>query len=135
MLGEGQLFIDNRVFDLFLVPTIERGQPSDQLIKQGSQRIEVNSVRVPSLLNHLGRHILCAPTEAVGDFSGFKADLRESEVGDLNVSVVIDEEILGFEVTVDDVLLMQVHETIKNFDKVESSFFFRHPFDGLKIVE
>lgn len=123
------------MLDLFLVSTIERGQSGDQLIKQGSQRVEVNSVRMPSLLNHLRRHVLCASAEAVGDLSGLEADLREAEVGDLDVSVVIDEEVFWFEVSVDDVLLMQVHEAIQNFDKVESSLFFRHPFDGLQVVE
>jgi hypothetical protein len=41
---------------------------------------------------------------------------------------MIDEQILRFEVAVDDVLLVEVHESVQNFDKVESSVFFAHAF-------
>jgi hypothetical protein len=48
---------------------------------------------------------------------------------------MVDEQILRFEVAVDDVLLVEVHESVQNFDKVESSVFFAHAFHRLQVIE
>ena len=87
------------------------------------------------LLDHFGGHVLGGPAERVGDFAGVEAGLAESEVSDLDVAVVVDEEVLGLEVAVDDVLLVEVHQTIEDFDEVEASVVLAHPLDGFKVVE
>ena len=44
---------------------------------------------------------------------------------------MIDKQILRFEVSVDDVLLVDVHESVQNFNEVESSMFFAHALHRL----
>ena len=90
---------------------------------------------MPRLLDHFGGHVLCGPAERVGDFAGVEAGLAESEVSNLYVAVVVDEKVLGLEVAVDDVLLVEVHQTIEDFDEVEASVVLAHPFDCFQIVE
>jgi len=51
------------------------------------------------------------------------------------MSVMVDEEILGLEVAVDDVLLVEVHEAVEDLDEVESSIVLGHPLDGFEVVE
>lgn len=88
-----------------------------------------------SLLDHFRRHVLSASAETVGDFSAVEPGLRQSKISDLDMSIVIDQQILRFEVSIDDVLLMQVHESIKNFYEVESSIGLGHSFDGFEVIE
>ena len=51
------------------------------------------------------------------------------------MSIVVDKEIFGFKISIDDVLLMKVHESVKDLDKVESSIFLVHSFDCFEVVE
>ena len=51
------------------------------------------------------------------------------------MAVVVDEEVLGLEVAVDDVLLVEVHQSVEYFDEVEAGVVLAHPFDGLEVVE
>lgn len=44
---------------------------------------------------------------------GFMSESRETEVADFNDTLVSDEDIGGFEVTVNDVCLMEVEETVE----------------------
>lgn len=49
--------------------------------------------------------------------------------------VMVDQQILGFEVPIDDVLLVQVHQSVEDLNEVESSIFLGHAFDGFEVVE
>ena len=60
------------------------------------------------------------------------AHLGESEVSNFDMSVCRDEEILGFKVSVDDSLLVQVLESIKNLKEVESGLFLSHSLDSFE---
>lgn len=46
------------------------------------------------------------------------------------MTVVVDQQIFRFEVSIDDVLLMKIHETIKNLNEVESSIILGHSFNS-----
>ena len=74
-----------------------------------------------SFLDHLRRHVLSTATEAVGDLPGFESKLGQSEISNFDMAIMINQEILRFEISVDDILLMQVHQAIENLDKIEFS--------------
>ena len=63
MVGEGQLLVNNGAPDLFLVAGVEGGQPSDQLVEESAEGVEVNPVGVSRLLDHFGGHVLGGPAE------------------------------------------------------------------------
>ena len=86
-------------------------------------------------LNHLRRHVLGAATKAVSNFPTFQTELGQTEISDLDMSIVVDQQILGLEVSVNDVLLVEVHQSVQDLDKVESSIFLIHPFDCFEVVE
>jgi hypothetical protein len=51
------------------------------------------------------------------------------------MAIVIDEQIFWFEVSINDVLLMEVHQAIEDLNKVESSIFFVHSFNSFEVIE
>ena len=60
---------------------------------------------------HFRRQVLRSAAEGVGTRL---AVLRETEVGQLEVTLLINEDILRLQITVDDVLLMQILEHESN---------------------
>lgn len=48
---------------------------------------------------------------------------------------MIYEQILRFEVPVDDILLMEVHESVHDFNKIEAGVFFPHAFNWFEVVK
>jgi hypothetical protein len=79
---------------------------------------------MPSLLDHLRRHILSASAEAIGDLSAVQADFGETKVSNFDVAIVVNQQVLRLEVSVDDILLVEVHEAVENFDEVEFGVIF-----------
>ena len=76
MIGEGELFVDDRISNFLLVSGIKRRQSCHQLVKQSSKRVKIHPVAVPALLDHFRRHVLSASTETVSNLSGIKPRLR-----------------------------------------------------------
>ena len=135
MIRESQIFINNSTLDFFLVPRVERRQSCYKFIKESSQSVEIDSIRMPCFLDHFRRHVLSAAAKTVSDIPAVESHFGQTEVCNFNMSVMVNQQILRFEISIDDILLMQVHKTVQYFDEVESSMFFRHSFDGLQIVE
>lgn len=51
------------------------------------------------------------------------------------MAVVIDEQIFGFEVPVDNFVLMEIEESEKYLNEIEFGIGFRHPFHLLQVKE
>lgn len=51
------------------------------------------------------------------------------------MAVIINQKVFWFEVPINDVLLMQVHQTVHDLNKVEPSVFLTHSLDRLQVVE
>lgn len=66
------------------------------------------SLRVPLAQHHLRRHVLRSPADAVSELPIRVAHLRQPEVGDLDVSVLIQQYVLRLQVAVDDIARVQV---------------------------
>ena len=109
MFWEGKIFINYCAFNLFLVSRIKRRQARDKFIEKRSKGVKVNTVRMPTFLNHLRRHVLSTPAKAVGDFSGIKTKFGQSKISYLDMPIMIDQQIFRFKIPVYDILLMQVH--------------------------
>ena len=88
-----------------------------------------------TFLNHLWWHVLSTSTKTISDFPRVKSKLRQTEISYLDMAIMIDEQIFWFQISIDDILLMKVHKSIENFDKIELSIFFRHSFHCFKVVE
>ena len=74
-------------------------------------------------MDDLGSEILRSAAETV-QLVALDVLLGETEVGDLDVSIGIEEEILRLEVAVDDSFAVQVVETHRDFRGVETSTVF-----------
>ena len=78
--------------------------------------------------DHLGWHVLCASTKRVSELFFFNVRLRKAKVCYFDVTIVVNEKVFGFEISIDDFLLVEIEESIKDFDEVELSVIFRHSF-------
>ena len=135
IIWESQFFMNDCTLYFLLVSWIERRKTSDEFIKQGSKSIEVNTIWMSTFLNHLWWHILSTSTKTICDFPSIKSKLRQTKISYLDVSIMIDEQIFWFKISIYDILLMKVHKSIENFNKIELSIFFRHSFHCFKVVE
>ena len=76
----------------------------------------VDGLVVPFLLDHLGGEVIRGAAEGVGQVGD---ELGEPEIGEFDVAVRGDEDILGFEITVDDGDGMQVVDRHRYLCRVE----------------
>jgi hypothetical protein len=88
-----------------------------------------------ALENHLWRHVLSTATERVSDFSGIHSALGKSKIGDLDMAIMIYQEVFGFKIPVNDVLLMKVHKAVHYLNKIKPGMFLTHSLDRLQVVE
>ena len=90
---------------------------------------------MPRLLYHLWWHVLSTSTKTISNLSTAQSHLGQSKICNFHVSIVVDEQILRFEIAIYDVLLMQIHKPVEYFYEIEASVFFIHAFDSLQVVE
>ena len=92
----------------FPVVVVERRQPRDHLVDQRAQRPPVHALpvrllltRTPGthlLLQDLGREVLRRPAERLHRVA-MHIFLRQAEVGDANVAVGVEEQVLGLQIS------------------------------------
>ena len=90
---------------------------------------------MPSLLDHLRRHVLRTSTKTISNIPAIQSNLRQSKICNLDMSIMIDQQILRLKIPIYDVLLMKIHESIENLNKVKSSMFFTHPLHSFQVVK
>lgn len=88
-----------------------------------------------SLLYHFRRHVLSTSTETISDLPTIQTRLRQSKISNFDMPIIIDQQILRLEISIYDILLMQIHESIEDFNEVESSIDLGHSFDGFEVIE
>ena len=67
---------------------------------------------MPCFLDHFRRHVLSATAKTVSDIPAVESHFGQTEVCNFNMSVMVNQQILRFEISIDDILLMQVHKTV-----------------------
>ena len=82
----------------------------------------------------LWAHVLGRPTEGVAPLTVLD-DLGQTKVRDLNVSVDIYQDILRLDVSVDNILIMQVLKTEQQLRKIKSSLLFCELLDFAQMEE
>lgn len=88
------------------------------LINEDAQRPPVHALPMPLIQQDLGSQVFRCPAEGIG--AGLDL-LGEAEISELEVSVFRNQQILGFEVSEDDVLVVQVFEDQYDLRRVETS--------------
>lgn len=88
-----------------------------------------------SLAKHLRSHILRTSTVSRGKLVCSKSFFAESEISYFKISIHVNHDIFRFDVSIDDVLVMKILNTCKNFNKTVSSLIFCHFFDLSEVKE
>ena len=90
-----------------LVSRVEGRQTCDHFIKYGSQGIVVNPITVAVSVEHFWAHILSRSTVCLIEVAWF-LHFRKTKIRQLDMSVDVNENIFRFQVTIEDVLIMDV---------------------------
>mmetsp|Transcript_48062 Transcript_48062/g.148315 ORF Transcript_48062/g.148315 Transcript_48062/m.148315 type:complete len:343 (-) Transcript_48062:141-1169(-) len=86
---------------------VERRVPRDEFVQQDPHRPPVHRLAVALALDHLGRQVLGRPAQRERPLRHL---LREPEVRDLDVPLVVQQQVLRLQVAVDDVFGVHVLE-------------------------
>jgi len=112
----------------------ESAHSGEHFVKDRAKREDV-SARIGRLAAHLlGRHVTCRPhddarrrvlggeSDFVGSAVRIRArllyQLRQTEIEDLDAAVFSDENVLGFQVAVDDSLFVRGRQSVRDLDSV-----------------
>ena len=85
---------------------LEGGTADEELVQEDAQRPNVDHLVVLPSLDHFGREVVESATQGVAPGGGGVDG--PAKVGNLDLALGTDEEILGLDVAVDDVLLVAV---------------------------
>jgi hypothetical protein len=117
-----------------MVLCVVRREPRHQLVKQGPKGVVIDAKRVASAQDHLRGHVLGRPAVGEGLASRIYL-LGKAEVDDLAVTVGINQDILRFQVSVNDRFGVQVLNAVKDLQEVKLSHFLAHHLHLLEQVE
>ena len=111
LVGEARLEPDlpshDLVADLPGVHSSERGSPVDKLVKQDTKGPDVECVVVIFVLDHLRCHVLKRAAEGVSLLHVVGLD-APAEITDFDDVPLLDEDVLGLNVSMNQALLVQV---------------------------
>mmetsp|Transcript_48182 Transcript_48182/g.75254 ORF Transcript_48182/g.75254 Transcript_48182/m.75254 type:complete len:297 (+) Transcript_48182:313-1203(+) len=104
---------------LHTVVRIEGRVASQHLVNQDPQRPPVHSLSVAFVQDDLWSQVLWGTTESPSVCSRLYG-LGEAEVADLQMPLVVEEQVLGLEVTVDDVAIVKIFESERHASRIEA---------------
>ena len=129
-----RLVVDNALVDLVVV-LVEVGREADyQLVQESAQAVDVGASVVAVALEDFGAHVFWGAAEGIA-FLAFWDFLGETEIGDFDVAIDIDEDIFWLDVSVDDVQAMQMLKAEKELSHVELGLLFSKLLDFSKMEE
>lgn len=82
-------------------------------------------------LYHLRRHILRTTTKR-RIFDPLLTPLRQTKIGQPHMPVTVNDDVLGFEVAVDDVVLVEGDQGRKDLQEVEAGLVLGHTAEALQ---
>ena len=95
----------------------------------------VNLAVVTLLGEHFRSHIFWGAAERESECVFLHFGPGEAEVSQFDVPLLVNENVLGFNVTVDDIILMQMMDCKTDFCEVDPGFGLGHPFDFSELLE
>ena len=114
--GELYLSLENFLIDGHGVIVVEGVDAGHHFVCQDAQGPPVDRFAVTLIKQNFWREVLWCAAQRI---SPCLAILGEAEVGELEVALRIDEDVLGFEISLDDVLGMQVFKHQGDLRRVE----------------
>ena len=100
------------------IGVVERRQPIDHLVDQDPQRPPVHALAVGHLPQDLGSQVLRRSAERLRRVS-LHVLLGETEVGDADVALGVQKEVLRLEVAVHNVVLVEMRDAQHDLSCVE----------------
>lgn len=116
-----QLLPEDAFEHLVLISRVERRQAGDHLIQHGAEAVVIDAVAVGLAVQHLRTHVLSGAAVSLVQ-NVFALHFRQTEVCKLDVAVDVDEYILRLEISVDNVLSMNVLQAEEDLGKIELRF-------------
>lgn len=110
MLFEIRLVMNDSLIDFIMVLVEVRWVANYQFIEEGTNAINISSSIMALAHKNLWAHVLWGATERVGPLS-FWDNFRQSKICNFNMAVNINKNILWLDISVDDVLIMEVFQT------------------------
>lgn len=115
--GEDDFAFENFLVDGHGVFVVEGVDAGDHFVEEDAEGPPVDGLAVSLVQQDLRREVLRGSAEGV--CPAFD-DLGEPEIGEFQVAVGADEQVLGLEVSVDDILRVQVLEHGRHLRRVEA---------------
>ena len=92
---------------------------NQHLVQQDSVGPPVNTGSVGLVVDDLRSYVVRSPAEGLGGRAVPDSLLAHPEVGNLDVSLLVQHDIVQLEVPVDDPVGVEVHDSDQNFSSVE----------------
>mmetsp|Transcript_94264 Transcript_94264/g.129853 ORF Transcript_94264/g.129853 Transcript_94264/m.129853 type:complete len:307 (-) Transcript_94264:476-1396(-) len=121
--------VDGLLFDEFIhffvvaATGVEGRETNDHFVGENTKSPPVNGEAMTNLIKNLRGQIIGSTAERECLSITFK-NLCKTKVSQANVTITVEQDILGLQVTVDNLFLMQVTECDGNLDGVETSSLF-----------
>lgn len=109
-IGESDGALLDEVLHAVVVAMEERSDANQQLVQKHSEGPPVHCVVMAVTNDHLWRKVLWCATERVRLVLLASKHFRESEISQQQIAVVVKQNILGFQIAIEDVLLMEMAE-------------------------
>lgn len=118
VLGEVNLAGENLLINSHGLVIAERRLANNHFINKDAKGPPVYRLAVTLVEEHLGSDVLGSAAQGVGTAAGLN-DLGETEIGQLAVTVLAQEKILGLQITMDNVLAVDVLEGKRDLEGVK----------------
>lgn len=104
---ELNLALEDLLVDSHRVVIVERIDASQHLVRENAQRPPVDWLTVALVEEHLGRQVLRRPAQCV---SARLTVLGETEICELQVALLVNQDVFRLQISVDDVQRVQILE-------------------------
>lgn len=133
--GEVEGFRENLAVHLVRVLVVEGRQSRKHLVQKDSERPPIHRLVVALSHKQLGRQVLGSTTEGVGAVFVLHVQLAETEIAQGDVALVVEQNVLGLQITVDDVEAVETLESAQKLGRVEPRAVDVEPLLLLQVVE
>jgi len=117
------LAVQDALVDPHDIFAVERHTASKHLVRENAERPPIGCEAVPDASDQLGRHVLRRAAEGPGARSRRPELLRVAVVDELEIARVVEHHVLGLDVSVDDLLAVEVRQRAEDVGAVEARRF------------
>lgn len=107
-----------------LILAVKGRSAGEHIVNYATEAKPVGTLSVSFTGNDLGRDVFRCSTHAIGQLALRLADLRESKVGELDMTVAVEQDILRLHIAIDDVAAVKILKREEQFAGVECGYVF-----------